>query len=257
VLDRYKDIDVRSVVLENSHVIVFTPVSENLKDKRLRQALSLAIDRDKLRNTLWGGKNFTPKGHQLPSFGDMYNPKRKGYVYDPEKAKKLVKESGYDGRVITYRSVPNYYLNGMEAAQILQQMWKQVGINVELKFVDNRSAVRAKGPEIFDWSNTYRLPDPTGALMISWGVRSPVQRKYKFWKAPESFNKGLAKILASADEKERYEEFQKVLDIFEDEMPGTILYNPLMSYGIKKKIEWTPYPIFYMDFRPDVLKIKS
>ncbi|MEQ8193468.1 MAG: ABC transporter substrate-binding protein, partial [Rhodospirillales bacterium] len=233
------------------------PVSEKLKDKRLRQALSLAIDRDKLRDTLWGGKNFTPRGHQLPYYGEMYNPKRKGYVYDPEKAKKLVKESGYDGSFITYRSVPNYYKNGMEAAQILQEMWKKVGINVELKFVDNRSAVRAKGVEIFDWSNTYRLPDPTGALMINWGDRAPVQRKYKFWEAPEAFNGGLAKILASGDPKERYKEFQKVLDVFEDEMPATILYNPLMSYGVKKKIEWTPYPIFFMDFRPDVLKIKG
>jgi peptide/nickel transport system substrate-binding protein len=100
VLNRYKDIDVRSVVIENTHMLVFTPIAKNLQDKRLRQALSLAIDRDKLRKTLWLNRNYTPKGHQLPTFGKMYNPDRKGYVFDSEKTKKLVKASGYDGTPI-------------------------------------------------------------------------------------------------------------------------------------------------------------
>ena len=65
VLDRYKDIKVLSVVLENSHMLVFTPTAKSLKDKRLRQALSLAIDRDLLRKSLWQDKNYTPLGHQL------------------------------------------------------------------------------------------------------------------------------------------------------------------------------------------------
>ena len=93
--------------------------------------------------------------------------------------------------------------------------------------------------------------------MITWGKRASIQRKYKLWKPPKAFNKGLKKILTSSDPKERFKEFQKVLDIFEDEMPGTMLYNPLYSYAAKKKIEWTPYPILFMDFRPDVLKIKK
>ena len=154
VLDRYKDIKVLSVVLENSHMLVFTPTAKSLKDKRLRQALSLAIDRDLLRKSLWQDKNYTPLGHQLKNYGNMYNPKRKGYVYDPEKAKKLVKASGYDGKTLTYRMVPNYYLNGIEAGQVLLEMWKKVGINVKLEMVDNSKQKRGKGVEIYAWSNT-------------------------------------------------------------------------------------------------------
>ena len=40
------------------------------------------------------------------------------------------------------------------------------------------------------------------------------------------------------------------------EMPMTILYNPLYSYASKKRIDWKPYPLFYMDFRPDVFRVK-
>ena len=49
----------------------------------------------------------------------------------------------------------------------------------------------------------------------------------------------------------------KLLDSIEDDMPMTILYNSLASYGVSKKVEWMPYPLFYMDFRPDILKFKK
>lgn len=255
LLNRYDDIDARPVVIENTHVIVFNTQHPVLKDKRIRQALSLAIDRDLLRKSLWLGKNYTPNGHQLPSFGPMYNKERRGYVYDPEKAKKLLEEAGYKGETVSYRLIPNYYLNALEAAQIIQEMWKKVGFNVELAMVENFKQKRTKDAAIYAWSNTYRLPDPTGAIYILWGPTSPIQTKFKYWSSAD-FNEAAETVLTSADMKERYENFQKMLDIFEDEMPMTMLYNPLVTYGVRKNIDWTPYPIYYMDFRPDNLKIK-
>ena len=38
---------------------------------------------------------------------------------------------------------------------------------------------------------------------------------------------------------------------------GTILYNPIATYSMRKGIDWTAYPLYYMDFRPDNLKIKK
>lgn len=257
VLARYKDIDVHSVVLENSHVLVFNANAPSLKDKRLRQALSLAIDRKKLRDALWLGKNYTPNGYQLKAFGPMYKADRAGYVYDAEQARRLVKESGYDGKAITFRLIANYYLNGLESAQVLLEMWKAVGINVKLELVDNFKQVRAPGIEIHQWSNTYRIPDPAGAINVLYGPQSGMQRSYKFWQAPEAFNKAAELIDGTADMKERYNAFQQMLDIIEDEMPMTILYNPLYGYASKKRIDWKPYPLYYMDFRPDVFRIRK
>jgi len=255
LLDRYKDIDARSVVIENTHVLVFNTTHPVLKDKRVRQALSLAIDRDLLRRSLWHGKNYTPNGHQLPIFGAMYNKDRAGYVYNPEKAKKLLKESGYKGKEVTYRVIPGYYLNGMETAQIVLEMWRKIGFNAVLQLVESFKQKRTKSAAIYSWSNTFRLPDPTGSIYILWGKKASIQRKYRFWRS-EAFNKAAETVLTSPDMKVRYEHFQKMLDIFEDEMPMTMLYNPLVTYGVRKNIQWTPYTILYMDFRPDNLKIK-
>ena len=256
VLSRYKDIDVQSVVLENSHIIFFNTTAPALKDKRLRQALSYAIDRKKLNDALWQGKNYSPNGYQLKAFGTMYDAARPGYTYDLDRARRLVKESGYDGKPIALRLIPNYYLNGLESAQVLLEMWKAAGINVRLELLENFKQVRAQGLEMHQWSNTYRIPDPSGAINVLYGPNSQTQQGWKYWPGTEQFNKLAGIVETSADAKERYKAFQAMLDIFEDEMPMTILYNPLYSYASKKRVEWKPYPLFYMDFRPDVFRLK-
>jgi ABC-type transport system substrate-binding protein len=119
----------------------------------------------------------------------MYNPARPGYTYDPERARRLAKESGYDGKPIALRLIPNYYLNGMESAQVLLEMWKAVGINVRLELLENFKQVRAQGLEMHQWSNTYRLPDPTGAINVLYGPNSQTQRSWKYWTGTEQFNK--------------------------------------------------------------------
>jgi peptide/nickel transport system substrate-binding protein len=54
-INGYADIETRSVVLANSHVVAYNTHNPVLADKRVRQALSLAIDRQLLVDALWGG----------------------------------------------------------------------------------------------------------------------------------------------------------------------------------------------------------
>jgi peptide/nickel transport system substrate-binding protein len=217
--------------------------------------MSLAIDRKKLRDTLWRGLNYTPNGWQLKSFGQLYDAKRAGYAYDPKRARELVKASGYGGRPISFRVIPNYYLNGMEAAQVLQEMWKAVGVNVKLDLVDNFKQVRSSGMEMHLWSTTFRLPDPAGSISIIMGPRSNMQTSWKYFVAPKAFNDAEEIERTAFDPEERATAFRKMLDVMDDEMPVTFLYSPLASYGTKKKLHWQPAPLYYMDFRPDVFRV--
>jgi peptide/nickel transport system substrate-binding protein len=254
VLAGYKDIVVKSVPLNNTHVIVFNVFDPVLKDKRVRQALSLAIDRKAMIDSLWHGKAVTPNGHQLPEFGPMYLPDRKGYVFDRARARRLLGEAGYKGEEVTIRFIPNYYQLGTEAMQIVQQQWKEAGVNAKLVALENFPQVRAAGLQTYAWSQTFRLPDPAGAILILWSRESATEVQYKHWKTTPEFNRWADALLTGATMKERAEAFPKLLDVFEDEMPMTMLYNPLESYAMKKGVEWTPYPLYYMDLRADVLK---
>jgi peptide/nickel transport system substrate-binding protein len=256
-LKKYNDIVLKTEPLENSHVLQFNTNDPVLSDKKLRHAMSLAIDRKALIDALWKGETYAPNGHQLPSFGPLYVKDNPGYDYNPELAKKLVGESSYKGQEISYRLIPNYYLYNVEAAQIIQEMWRAVGINARIDFVESFNEVRKPGAQVFAWSNTYRVPDPTGSILALWGPDTDNQKSWKFYGASEAFNTAARELQAESDEAKRKAIFAKLLTAFQDDMPMTMLYNPVTGYAMKKTINWTPYSQYYMDFRPSNFSIAA
>ncbi|WP_246237287.1 ABC transporter substrate-binding protein [Halovulum dunhuangense] len=253
-IESYEDLKVEQIVLDNTHMLVFyTDGPTALKE--VRQALSLAIDRDLLREALWGGKNYTPNGHQLPSY-EMYIEDYPAFEYNPEKAREILAASDYAGEEIVYKLPLNYYLLSLEAAQAMQQMWRDVGLNVTLQPVENSSQVNDPNGTVHirAWSNTHRIPDPLGSFVPQWGIDSWVQRNRdlasRSWDAPQEFNDLLQTIVASTDWDERQQAYRDALDIWMDEAPGTMLYNPLETYAMRADIGWKPYGLYYMDLRP-------
>ncbi|MDX3808549.1 MAG: ABC transporter substrate-binding protein, partial [Bosea sp. (in: a-proteobacteria)] len=243
--------DVRSVVLANVHVLAFNEQDKILADKRIRQALCYAIDRQKLVDSLWQGTAQVPASHNFPEYGQMFVEGRK-LPYDPEKAKALLKEAGYKGEPVVYRTQANYYTNALEAAQILIEQWKAVGINASLQVVENSAQLRGPGVQIFNWSNSTRLPDPLGSIWVAWGPAGEIQVS-KFWTSAQIFNKAGTALEAEVDPAKRKALFTEMLDIWEDEAPATILYQPSEAYAIKKSIGWRPTTFYFMDLRPDNL----
>jgi len=251
IIAGYADIDVRTVVLSNVHVLCYNESDPVMADKRIRQALNLAIDRQKLVDSLWQGKAVVPASHNFPEYGQMYVEGRK-LAFDPDKAKALLAEAGYKSEPIVYRTMANYYTNALEAAQILVEQWKAIGVNASLQVVENSTQMRGEGAQIFNWSNSTRLPDPLGAIWVAWGPNGEIQQQ-KFWKSAEAFNSTGSALEAETDPAKRKELFTKMLDIWEDEAPATILYQPSESYAIKRSIAWRPTTFYFMDLRPDNL----
>lgn len=251
VIAAYPDIDVRSVVLANVHVLAMNTKDKVLSDKRIRQALCLSIDRQKLVDTLWQGKAVVPASHNFPEYGQMYVEGRK-LPFDLAKAKALLAEAGYKGEPIVYRTQANYYTNALEAGQILAEMWKAAGINASIQVVENSTQARGPGAQIFNWSNSTRLPDPLGALWVAWGPSGEVQTS-GFWSNPDAFNEAGRALEAETDPVKRKALFTKMLDVWEDEAQATILYQPTEAYAIKRSIGWRPTTFYFMDLRPDNL----
>ncbi len=252
VIRGYDDLKVERIVLDNSHVLRLLPYGP-LADKRVRQAISLGIDRKLLRDALWEGANYSPNGHQLPSY-QMWVEEFPEFEYNPEKAKALLAEAGYNGEEIVYRLGLNYYLLSLEAAQAMQQMWQDIGLNIKLEPRENNSQASEAGVHILPWSNTHRFPDPLGSFVPQWGKSSGVQNNRDFpersWQAPERFNELQDILISSMDWDERRAAYAEALAIWNDEAVGTILYNPLETYAMRKGVNWKPYGLYYMDFRP-------
>ena len=244
-------IEVKSVVLANVHVLTFDERGPVTSDKRIRQALGLAIDRKLLVETLWDGAAVVPQGHNYPEYGQMFLQGR-SLRYDPAAARRLLAEAGYKGEEIIYRTMPNYYTNALRAAQVAIEMWREVGINARLQVVENFSQMRAEGQQVGNNSNSTRLPDPLGSIWISWGPGSWFQTSGAFG-TTEAFNAAGRALQAETDPAKRKALFAQLLDAWEDAAPGTVLYQPAEFYAMRKGVNWTPYTFYFMDLRPDNL----
>lgn len=103
-------------------------------DIKFRQAMALAIDKEGIvKNILRGGRvssGFIPKG--IFGFDDRLVPLKR----DVEKAKQLVKESIYDGKILNMMVPIGWFEFEKEVAQAIQGEFKEVGINVELEILD-------------------------------------------------------------------------------------------------------------------------
>lgn len=242
-------VEARSAMIENVHLMVYQSNAPLLSDKRIRQALNLCIDRELINKTLWGGLAGITNGFQIPQYGASYDAKRPGFKLDPAAARELLKAAGYKGETLKFRTLNDYYVNSVAAIQMMQQMWKAAGLNVEIEILDQWSQVLAPGMQIRNWSNGFQFPDATTPLPTDWGPKGSVQNEHG-WKAPEEFNTLAAKVRSLPDGEERKAAFQRLLDIWEDEAPGAVLYRPAEIYGVRSNIRWKPVSFEFMDLRP-------
>ncbi len=255
-----KDVEVKQAPLANMHVLRFNMKVKPLDNKFIRQALTQAIDRRALTADLWGGNAVQPRGFQFEG-EDLFNVARPYSPYDPAKVKALLSQGGYSGQEIIYlANTPNYYTNESEAAQAIVEMWKQNGITAKLELLEGVAkdkAYRENTKHVTPWSATSGTADPDGYLWRNWGPDNGQQKNG--WWAVESaakYNALGTEARSILDRQKRFDLYQQMLDQYDDEAPGTILYAPKESYGVRSNIDWNPYTLYYMDLRNYNFKVK-
>lgn len=253
----YPDIDVQNVGMDLLHMLFFDFNRPAVQNAKLRQALAFAIDYDMLGKAIWGDGAKRPLNFQIPAFGDFYDPDRAYFHYDTEKAKGLLDEAGYDGGEIVFRVPPSYYLGSGDMAQIVQAMWQAIGVNVKLEMAESAAMMMEDGADVRMVSASFRYPDPlSGGVGVHLGPNGYIQKK-GFWTPASDYNEVLAKFEATTDKEERKALFRRLLDLLEEEAPVTILYSTNEIAGVAGNVQWTQYPLYYMDLRPDVFGYKG
>jgi peptide/nickel transport system substrate-binding protein len=252
---QHDDLEVVGGPIRNNRVILFRTKNPLMEDVNLRRALVLAIDRELIVESLYDGMTTVPPGNQFTYYNDMFLEGAPRLEYDPERAKELLAQSSYDGEELLYRLLPGYYTLQQATAEAMQQMWKDVGINVKLEFKENWDQVLKEDTCIQDYSTTMMYPDPVGHYWRLWGPSGVIQRM-GFWQPAERFNE-LGEVLASSTDLEtRREAFQEMLEIGAADPWGTVLHQLTMFYGKKKSVPWTSTAMEYMDFSPEVYPVE-
>lgn len=145
----------------------YMSINENIKpfdDVRVRKALQMAIDRQTMLDTLYEGAGVIANGI-FPASMVGANPDLPEIPYDPEAAKELLKEAGYeDGFEMTICMTTTDGQTSLELMQIVEQNFEAIGLDVTLEQMDEASwyDVRATGElpmYTSTWSGDFNDPD--------------------------------------------------------------------------------------------------
>ncbi len=225
-------------------VVKFDTRNEVLKDVRVRRAIGLAIDRKAIVDALWAGLVTIPNGEQLPTFGPLYDPDRISNAYDPDEARRLLEEAGYDGTPIPYRINAHLYGPELATAEILVAMWEAVGLKIDMQIKENfAQLMEYPGTGMRNGVDPILVNDPLFGL---W--RSYDQSEAEVWSNEEFYRWG-AILETSLDPEARKEAFHHMMDIFDEDPPAFILHTMGVFYGKRRDVDWDPVPSVFMFFR--------
>jgi len=220
--------------------IRFNQFSGLMRDKRLRLAANYAVDLQGLADALF-------LGYAAPCQGQMGRPgyfgfsdKVKGYGYDPEKAKELLKEAGYNGEVVELLSERGRWLKDGEITEAVAAQLMEVGFNVQTKFVSWNEWLdtlfdRSKTPdmqysstsnEFFDMDRTY------SALVHGSGTQAGLDN-------PE-YNKLIEEAREEMDPAKRQAIYDELAQKLHDDPFAIYLLILNDLHGGAANLEWTP-----------------
>jgi peptide/nickel transport system substrate-binding protein len=242
--------EVQGGTITNHRLTVFDKNHPQLANPLVRRAFSHAIDRQAIVDSLWAGRTVVPAGLQWDFYGDMFV---KGWTvpeYNPDMARQLLKEANYKGDPIPYRLLDNYYTNQTPTAQVLVEMWNQVGLNVEIAMKENWQAILEKGPTrgVRDWSNSAAFNDPVSSIVAQHGPNGQQQQVGEWTNA--EMNTLSTFLETSTDRAKRHDAFARMLQICEREDPAyTVLHQNAVFTAKAKSIKWKAASAFAMEFR--------
>jgi peptide/nickel transport system substrate-binding protein len=252
------NLKVEGMVTPLFHVVIFNTQNGIMKDPKIRQALSLAIDRDTLNEALWLGKAVVPSTHTYPQYGELYTPDLKTFEYDPERAKQLLQEAGYDGTEIRYDTQAAYYTNGLLAAQAIQEMWAAVGVTMKINVIESWTG---NDPTMMsrNWSNPMYFADPFGSFGVMWAPNGPAESEGRFKTTPE-YAEAWSRFRYSDTVDARKAAYAEIMQRIKDDPPVLVLYQPYESWGMNRRISWKPQPghiPYVLDFRAGRISVAT
>ena len=223
--------------------LAFNQKNEALRDIKVRQALTHAIDRDAvLKSSLPPGSK--PATQFMPDLVDGYNPSVTEYPYDVDKAKQLLAEAGQESLTLRFAyptGVSRPYMPTPEDTfQVIKSQLEAAGVKVTpvaakwspdyLDMAQTEEGAKKRDIHLLGWTGDYNDPDNFlgvffGGKSAEWGFDNPE----------------LFAALKSARELPTTEQqtpaYEKISAQIADYVPGVPLAHPAPSLAFAKGVQ--------------------
>lgn len=238
------------------------------KDKKVRQALTMAIDRQRIIKQNLNGMGIEITGPFF-RYSKAYDESIKPWPFDPQRARVQLEEAGWydsdgdgiidkeiDGKRVPFRFSLTYYVKnalGKAICEYIATALKEVGIDCQLNGVDVADLSAAFENKSFE------------AFFFIWGLDSPPEDPEQLWLSSLAQIKGssnaigfqnahadiiIKKLKLEYDEKERIKLYHEFDQIIHDEAPYTFLYTPKASLLYRKYLQNVFIPAERQDILP-------
>ncbi len=224
----------------NVGYLAFNVTKKPFDDKRVRQALNMAIDKAAIIEAVYlaAGK---PAKNPIPPTIWSYNDSIEPYPYDPEKAKALLAEAGVESLEtdIWYMPVQRpYNPDAKKIAELVQADLAKLGITAELKtfeWGEYRKRLQAGEHQMgqLGWTGDNGDPDNFMGVLLSCGSAREGGQNVAKW-CNEEFTKLLDEARQTADQAKRTELYMQAQVIFHEEAPWfpiahSVVYMPMST----------------------------
>lgn len=239
--------------LSLTFVLTHLPPGHPLLDKRVRQALNYALNKEGYIKAFLGGMT-QPASQPTTSSGFGYNPDIKPYPYDPEKAKALLAEAGFPKGFSFTAEVTNG--GGAALAETYQTVaadLARIGVNVTLRNITVPQLLR--GVQQGEWSgeafgmnfSSERMLDALRSVrMHSCLHRAP-------WYCDKAISDKISHIYTLGNLDERRKLTQEVMAAYHEEAPVIWLHEVAMFEGLSARVK--NYQVAHTVIRYDLIEL--
>jgi len=218
--------------------------NEVLADKRVRQALNYAVNKDEIIKVLLQGEA-APLSGCLTPYHEGYNPQLKPYPYDPDRAKKLLSEAGYGkGFNLSMKYVRGRWTKSEEVSMAVAGYLGEVGIKVKVEAEEYGQHLqslfsRGKAGDLLDFSSsalsTFRMYPPlfpSNKPGVAWHG----------WKNPR-FDQLFDQAMVEMDSAKRGALLRETATILHDDAPCLFLHQQKDIFGVNNRVKgWIARP---------------
>jgi len=208
-----------------------------LQDRRVRQALNYAIDREAiLEFVVQGYGTLSPGQLVLPGVGG-YTPEVTAYPYDPEMARELLAEAGYsDGFEMTIIAAQGRYPNDQQIIETVQSYFAEVGVDLEWERMEAAQvsqtlyagAIENTLLTVLGYAGVMDIDFPANYYTTThaFQLHSNVKRYDElFFEAQQELDPDI-----------RQELLTEMAKVFKDEAMGIMLFQPLDVYAYGPRV---------------------
>lgn len=238
------------------------------ESKRVRQALTMAIDRPRIISQILNGMGKELSCPFYP-YSNAYDNSIKPWPFDPAKARRILEEEGFmdfEGKGILSKKIGNsllhfefsltYYVKNPTTKAICEYVataLKEIGIKCNLNGVDIADLSALFDDKSFD------------AYLLAWSLGDPPEDLRQLWHSSGAKEKGSSNAIGFANSKvdeiiealtyeyetrKRTELYHLFDAIFHEEAPYTLLYAPKISFAYRDYLQNVFLPVDRQDLVP-------